>query len=184
MHIDPDKFWLLNSAPKRLPKKRNGKPPHIATIFRWASHGLSGRKLKTIRIGGQIYCCDEWLADFIAALASLSRRLLLHPNLAPLPSMRLSENSRGWVSDSQRPATSRVASTPVPEGIIPCLSSSPSEHSRSAQRKRPRCHSKGSSGKVVPQSAPPVAIRRYRWVKKTHTEKRPSRACNSNSAPE
>lgn len=67
MQIDPDRFWPLNSLPNRLPKNARGRRIHVATCFRWASHGLSGRKLKTIRIGGQIFCCDAWLADFLAA---------------------------------------------------------------------------------------------------------------------
>ncbi len=41
----------LADAAARLPKCRNGKPPHYCTVSRWASRGIKGVKLETIVVG-------------------------------------------------------------------------------------------------------------------------------------
>lgn len=48
---------------------RNGKPIHVATIFRWASpRGLNGRRLRTARVGGAMVTTEAWLMDFCGLL--------------------------------------------------------------------------------------------------------------------
>ena len=37
---------------KHLPRRRQGKRPHVATLFRWATRGCRGIVLETIQCGG------------------------------------------------------------------------------------------------------------------------------------
>jgi len=37
---------------KCLPRRRKGKRPHVATLFRWATLGVRGVVLETIQCGG------------------------------------------------------------------------------------------------------------------------------------
>jgi len=40
---------------------------HIASIWRWVLHGVRGRKLPTVLIGGRRYVLKESLESFLAA---------------------------------------------------------------------------------------------------------------------
>jgi len=44
----------FKDAADRLPRRRQGKKPHIATIYRWAMRGCRGVKLETLRVGGTL----------------------------------------------------------------------------------------------------------------------------------
>ena len=37
---------------KHLPRRRKGKRPHVATLFRWATAGVRGVVLETLQCGG------------------------------------------------------------------------------------------------------------------------------------
>jgi hypothetical protein len=50
----------LNQVAKRL-------HVHVATPWRWALHGVRGRRLKTILIGGRRWVRETDLAEFLAA---------------------------------------------------------------------------------------------------------------------
>ncbi len=52
--IDPldDELVPLVEVARSLPRLRNGRPVHVATVWRWAKRGLGGVKLETIKIGG------------------------------------------------------------------------------------------------------------------------------------
>lgn len=54
----------LNDATKRLPRRRLGKNPHIATLYRWATRGCRGVKLETLRVGGTLCTSLEALQRF------------------------------------------------------------------------------------------------------------------------
>jgi uncharacterized protein DUF1580 len=58
----------LTSAPSYLPR-RNGKPIHNSTLFRWASKGVRGVRLETIRVGGSRCTSIEALRRFVAQLS-------------------------------------------------------------------------------------------------------------------
>lgn len=62
----------ISQVPERLPSRR-GKKVHISTIFRWASNGVGGVRLRTVRIGGARYTSDEELHQFIAQVSSARR---------------------------------------------------------------------------------------------------------------
>ncbi len=44
----------LTEATIHLPRRREGKRPHVATLYRWASHGIHGVRLETLRVGGTL----------------------------------------------------------------------------------------------------------------------------------
>jgi hypothetical protein len=59
MDIDPFSETPISfaEAARRLPRLRNGRPVSPATLWRWASHGLRGVRLETVRVGGT--CCTS-----------------------------------------------------------------------------------------------------------------------------
>ena len=54
----------LREAAEWLPK-RSGKRPHIATLYRWAKHGVRGVRLETVKVGGRVCTSVEALGRFI-----------------------------------------------------------------------------------------------------------------------
>lgn len=53
----------LKMASERLPNR-----PSHSTIWRWATHGIHGRKLETVRIGGYLFTSQQALDSFIREL--------------------------------------------------------------------------------------------------------------------
>ncbi len=51
-----------------LPRRRNGKRPHVATIYRWAQVGIRGIRLETLRVGGSLCTSKEALQRFCEQL--------------------------------------------------------------------------------------------------------------------
>ena len=58
----------LTEAATHLPRRRTGKRPHVATLYRWAARGMRGVKLETIRVGGTLCTSLEALQRFCARL--------------------------------------------------------------------------------------------------------------------
>lgn len=54
---------------RRLPRRRRGKRPHVSTLYRWATGGVSGVKLETIRVGGTLCTSLEALQRFFERLS-------------------------------------------------------------------------------------------------------------------
>ncbi len=52
--IQTEQVVSLTEAAKSkcLPRRRQGKRPHVATLFRWATVGVRGVVLETIQCGG------------------------------------------------------------------------------------------------------------------------------------
>ena len=57
----------LEEVPSLLPLRR-GRKTHISTIFRWASRGVNGHVLQTVRMGGTKATTRQWLMEFFHAL--------------------------------------------------------------------------------------------------------------------
>lgn len=55
--ISTETVLSFTEAAARLPRRRRGKKPHIATLYRWAERGLKGVHLETIQVGGT--CCTS-----------------------------------------------------------------------------------------------------------------------------
>jgi hypothetical protein len=70
MAIDPlsEEILSLSRAARRLPRVRNDRPVSPATLWRWASSGLRGVKLETVKLGGATCTSIPALQRFFAAL--------------------------------------------------------------------------------------------------------------------
>ena len=76
----------LAEAAKSLPKRRHGKRPDVATLFRWTTFGLSGIRLECIQVGGCRCTSREALQRFFEALTAVSSAG--RPAPEPLPRSR------------------------------------------------------------------------------------------------
>jgi hypothetical protein len=69
MPIDlTEEILPFSAAAKRLPRLRNGRPVAPSTLWRWATAGMHGVKLETIKVGGSTCTSVEALARFVARL--------------------------------------------------------------------------------------------------------------------
>jgi len=55
--IQSETVITFSEASKHLPRRRAGKRPHVATLYRWAQQGVRGVKLETLQVGGT--CCTS-----------------------------------------------------------------------------------------------------------------------------
>jgi len=85
----------------RLPQcRRNGKPLHLATLFRWAQRGIRGVKLETVTQGGARVTTAEAIERFFAALADPNANI--SPSRTPTQRQRAHEKAEanlakaGW----------------------------------------------------------------------------------------
>jgi len=63
----------LRAAAAGLPRRRAGKRPHVATVYRWAKRGLRGVVLETLQVGGTLCTSQEALQRFFEALTAPGR---------------------------------------------------------------------------------------------------------------
>lgn len=70
--IDPQSETLLtfSQAARIIPSSRNGKKTASSTLFRWATRGLQGVRLESIKVGGARRTSKEALTRFYRALSS------------------------------------------------------------------------------------------------------------------
>jgi len=83
------------TAAARLPwmPRRDGRPLHVATLYRWASRGVNGIKLSTVMVGRTRCTTEQELSDFFKALteADMSK---LAPVLRPASSREREQAAR------------------------------------------------------------------------------------------
>lgn len=60
----------LTEAATRLPRRKKGKKPHLATLYRWAKQGVKGCRLETIQIGGTLCTSMEAMQRFFNRMTS------------------------------------------------------------------------------------------------------------------
>ena len=58
----------LADAGRILPRRRGGRRVHVATLYRWAKHGLRGVVLQTLQVGGTRCTSREALQRFFEEL--------------------------------------------------------------------------------------------------------------------
>lgn len=70
MAIDLTKEKLISfrEAVELLPRRRKGRKVHVATLYRWALHGLRGVRLETLQVGGSRATTIEALQRFFRRL--------------------------------------------------------------------------------------------------------------------
>jgi uncharacterized protein DUF1580 len=69
----------FSDACRRLPSRRAGRPAHPATLYRWASEGVRGVRLETIRVGGSLCTSVEALQRFCEQLTRSDDRSVVSP---------------------------------------------------------------------------------------------------------
>ena len=52
LDIQSEEIISLQEAAGRLPRRRGGKKPHVATLYRWSQQGCQGIRLEVCQIGG------------------------------------------------------------------------------------------------------------------------------------
>lgn len=45
-------------------KRSNGKPLHRSTVYRWATRGIGGHRLRVVALGDQLRTTRAWLRQF------------------------------------------------------------------------------------------------------------------------
>lgn len=70
LSIDTEHVVSLTEAAGLLPRRRQGKKPNVATLYRWASRGCRGIVLETIQIGGTRCTSREALQRFAERLTT------------------------------------------------------------------------------------------------------------------
>jgi hypothetical protein len=70
--IDPtkEKIYSLAQLARWLDAIGDRKPPHPGTLARWATRGIRGVRLETLRAGGRICSTKEAVARFFNELSS------------------------------------------------------------------------------------------------------------------
>ena len=63
-----ENLFPLAAATSQLPRRRQGKKAHTATVYRWAQRGLRGVRLETLRVGGTLCTSREALQRFFERL--------------------------------------------------------------------------------------------------------------------
>jgi hypothetical protein len=71
--ISTEELLTFSDAAKRLPRRRLGKRPHVATLHRWATGGVRGIRLDYVVVGTQRCTSMPALQRFIDALTDLDR---------------------------------------------------------------------------------------------------------------
>jgi hypothetical protein len=94
----------LTEAAARLPRRRGGKPVHVSTLHRWASHGCKGVRLETIQIGGTRCTSVEALQRFFDRLTDPGRDPALADAGArhPVPVRRRQRDDQAVVAELER----------------------------------------------------------------------------------
>ncbi len=75
----------LTEAASSLPRRRKGKRPDVATLYRWSTVGCRGIRLETIQVGGCRCTSKEAMQRFFDALTAQSAG---EPIPRPLPRTR------------------------------------------------------------------------------------------------
>jgi hypothetical protein len=98
MSRDPSQEPLLTLAQAArlpwLPRRRFGKKLHISTLWRWASTGVRGVRLRVVRLGGTLCLRESDLREFIEALSAADPRCNGGAPPAPPPSPAVRARSR------------------------------------------------------------------------------------------
>lgn len=82
--IDPSVETMMPLA-KAARIVNPSNPPHVATIWRWASAGVSGVRLESVKLGGVRFTSREAVARFI--------RRLNEPGAVPEPPSAAAERA-------------------------------------------------------------------------------------------
>jgi hypothetical protein len=69
--ITTEEVLTFSKAAARLPERRKGSRPHLATFYRWAERGIRGVRLESIQIGGTRCTSTQALQRFFDRLSGI-----------------------------------------------------------------------------------------------------------------
>lgn len=69
LDINSERIVSLSEAAALLPRRRQNRKPHVATLYRWSQRGCRGVVLETIQIGGTKCTSVEALQRFFDRLS-------------------------------------------------------------------------------------------------------------------
>jgi hypothetical protein len=72
--VNREQILTLSQLAKRLPRRRNDRPVHPATIHRWRHPGVRGVRLECVRIGGIWVTSLEAYQRWVDQLTTLDQR--------------------------------------------------------------------------------------------------------------
>lgn len=81
--ITSEQVVTLAEATQHVPRRRGGKYPHFATLWRWATRGCRGVVLETIMVGGTRCTSVEALQRFFDALTAAAGSAQPQPDPTP-----------------------------------------------------------------------------------------------------
>ncbi len=81
--ISLEETFSLTEAAKRLPCRRKGKRPNVATLYRWAQAGCRGVRLETLCVGATRCTSMEALQRFFDALTAKAEPRAVAPQPRP-----------------------------------------------------------------------------------------------------
>jgi hypothetical protein len=85
--LNEEQLVTLKELARSLPKRRNNRSVHIATVHRWRTRGLAGGiRLEAVRIGGVWHTSQEAFQRFCDRLTAASESP--EPDWAPTRSRR------------------------------------------------------------------------------------------------
>ena len=70
INIASETVVSLTEAARRLPARRQGKRPNVATLYRWAQSGCRGVRLEVVQVGGTKCTSLEALQRFVDQLGN------------------------------------------------------------------------------------------------------------------
>lgn len=93
LDINSERIVSLTEAAGLLPRRRQGKKPNVATLYRWAQRGCRGVILETVQVGGTKCTSIEALQRFCNQLSTGTSQAAL-PTTSAAQSKRLAEVNR------------------------------------------------------------------------------------------
>jgi len=86
--ISTEEVLTFSEACKRIPSRRRGKAPNIATLYRWTNQGIRGVRLEYVMVGGTRCTSVEALQRFFDRLTERAEERLLEPPVKPRSATR------------------------------------------------------------------------------------------------
>jgi hypothetical protein len=94
--ISLEETFSLTDATKRLPCRRRGARPNVATLYRWAQTGCRGVRLETICVGATRCTSMEALQRFFDVLTAQAE------HRPPCPPSRLTATRRKQIERAEQ----------------------------------------------------------------------------------
>lgn len=92
LDITTERIVSFSEAAGLLPRRRRGRKPHVATLYRWSDRGCRGVVLETVQVGGTRCTSIEALQRFFDRLSQ--KPAPTPPPLAPSTARRLAAVDR------------------------------------------------------------------------------------------